>query len=374
MRHQKTGAFDFELASQGFVTFFPCKLRWHESTTKPTDKEKGIHMRLRLLRRMTSLTILSFVFAANASAQLARIKTGYSSIALGQCLVWVAKEAGLFKENGLDVQLIFIGSSSIMTQAIIAGDVPMGIMSGSTAIGSQLAGGDLVIVASTKKDPAQAFLVTAKGISHPSQLKGKKLAVSRLGASSDFILRVILKKIGLVPDKDVAIIQIGSSPVRMAALANGVADGTALTFEEMMVAKKMGFNVLLNLLDLDVEALNSDVVTTRRFMRESRDTVQRFIKGMVKAVSVFGANKKFSMGVIARYTKSNDAEKIEYGYDYVAKIFLQKPYTPIKGIQLALEEIGERNPAAKKANPEQFIDMSIVKELDQSGYIDALYK
>jgi len=320
-----------------------------------------------------ALTLGVFLLPS-AEAQPTRIKVGYSSIGVGQSLVWVAKDAGLFKENGLDVQLIFIGSSSIVTQAMIAGDVPIAIMAGSTAIGSQLAGADLVIAASTKKDPAQAFLVTAKGISQPSQLKGKKLAVSRLGASSDFILRVILKKIGLVPEKDVAIIQVGSSPVRMAALANGVADGTALTFEEMMIAKKMGFNVMLNIMDFGVESLNSDVVTTRRYIRESRETVQRFIKGMIKGVSFYAANKKFSMEVIARYTKSTDMEKIEYGYDYVTKIFLKKPYTPIKGIQLALEEIGERNPAAKTANPEQFIDMSIVKELDQSGYIDALYK
>ena len=317
---------------------------------------------------------LCLIFASVASAQVTRIKVGYSSIGVGQSLVWVAKEAGLFKENGLDVQLIFIGSSSILSQAVIAKDVPIAIMSGTAAINSQLAGSDLVMAASTKKDPAQAFLVTAKGISQPAQLKGKKLAVSRLGASSDFILRLILKKIGLVPDKDVAIIQIGSSPVRMAALANGVADGTALTFEEMMVAKKMGFNVLLNLLEFGVEALNSDVVTTRRFIRESKETVQRFVKGMTKGVSFYTNNKKFSMDVIARYTKSNDIEKIEYGYDFAAKTFLKRPYTPIKGIQLALEEIGERNPAAKTANPEQFIDMSVVRDLDQSGYIDALYK
>jgi len=312
--------------------------------------------------------------AAQSHAQPARIKVAYSSIGVGQSLVWVAKEAALFKENALDVQLIFIGSSSIVTQAVIAGDVPLAIMSGTTAINSQLAGSDVVIAASTKKDPAQAFFVTAKTISQPSQLKGKKVAVSRIGASSDFILRLMLKKIGLVPDKDVAIVQIGSSPLRMTALSNGLADGTALTFEEMMIAKKMGFNVLLNLIDLGVESLNSDVVTTRRFVRESRDTVQRFIKGMIKGVSFYATNKKFSMDVIARYTKSNDLEKIEYGYDYAAKSFLRKPYTPIKAIQLALEEIGERMPAARTANPEQFIDMSMVKELDQSGYIDALYK
>ena len=331
------------------------------------------------MRRCLNLIIafgvsIHLLFASAALAQVKSLKVGYSSIGVGQSLVWVAKEAGLFKENGLDVQLIFIGSSSIVTQAVIAGDVPIAIMSGTAAINSQLAGSDLVMAASTKKDPAQAFLVTAKGISQPAQLKGKRLAVSRLGASSDFILRLILKKIGLVPDKDVAIVQVGSSPVRMAALVNGIADGTALTFEEMMIAKKMGFNVLMNIMDFGVEALNSDVVTTRRFIRQSRETVQAFVKGMAKAVSFYSNNKKFSMEVIARYTKSNDTEKIEYGYDYAAKTFLTKPYTPIKAIQLALEEIGEKNTAARAANPEQFIDMSIIKELDQSGFIDALYK
>ena len=113
---------------------------------------------------LTSIVGLLSLFSSNALAQTTRIKVGYSSIGVGQSLVWVAKEAGLFKENGLDVQLIFIGSSSIVTQAVIAGDVPIAIMSGSTAISSQLAGADLVIAASTKKDPAQAFLVTAKGI------------------------------------------------------------------------------------------------------------------------------------------------------------------------------------------------------------------
>ena len=247
------------------------------------------------MKYQTSLIVafimtVCLLFASMAPAQVTRIKVGYSSIGVGQSLVWVAKEAGLFKENGLDVQLIFIGSSSILTQSVIAGDVPIAIMSGTAAINSQLAGSDVVIAASTKKDPA---LVTAKGISQPAQLKGKKLAVSRIGASSDFILRVILKKLGLVADKDVAIVQVGSSPVRMAALANGVADGTALTFEEMMVAKKMGFNVMLNLMDFGVEALNSDVVTTRKFIRESRETVQRFIKGMIKGVSFLPRIKNF---------------------------------------------------------------------------------
>src|SRR4029077_1885527 len=126
-------------------------------------------MKYRLSTIVFFTVIVSLPFTAMVQAQATRIKVGYSSIGVGQSLVWVAKEAGLFRENGLDVQLIFIGSSSIVTQSVIAGDVPIAIMSGTAAINSQLAGSDVVIAASTKKDPAQAFLVTAKGISQPAQ-------------------------------------------------------------------------------------------------------------------------------------------------------------------------------------------------------------
>ncbi|MGH7767665.1 MAG: ABC transporter substrate-binding protein [Candidatus Binatia bacterium] len=320
------------------------------------------------------LALVPLILASPASGQMSKLQSAYSTIAVGQSLIWVAKEAGLFKENGLDVQLLFIGSSTIVTQAIIGANVPIAILSGSTAMNSALSGSDLVILGSTKKDPAQAFLVASKEITGAAQLKGKKLGVSRLGASSDFLLRYLLKKMGLSPEKDVTIVQVGSSPIRMAALANGSIDGTALTFEEMLVAKKLGFNILLDITTLGIEGLNSDMVTTRKFIRDSRDTVQRFVKAMVKGASFYAKNKKFSMEVIAKYTKSHDMEKIENGYDYNARVYLKKPYPAMGGIQLAMEEIGEKNPAAKNAKPEQFIDISFVKELDESGYIDSLYK
>ena len=132
----------------------------------PPYKEKNMKCRLSLVSAI--VITLGSLIASMASAQITRIKVGYSSIGVGQCLVWVAKEAGLFKENGLDVQLIFIGSSSVMTQALIAGDVPIAIMSGNTAIGSQLAGADLVIAASTKKIPLRLFWSRRKAFPNPS--------------------------------------------------------------------------------------------------------------------------------------------------------------------------------------------------------------
>ena len=327
-----------------------------------------------MAKRIILFALAVLILSSPASGQVIKLRSAYSTIAMGQSLIWVAKEAGVFERHGLDVDLLFIISSTTVTQALIAGDVPIVIMSGATAISAALSGQDLVMVGSTKSDPAQAFLVASKDITQPSQLRGKRLGVSRIGASSDFLLRYLLKRVGLAPEKDVAIVQIGSSPVRMAALAKGAIDGTALNFEEMHVAKKMGFNLLLDISKLGIEALNSDMVTSRRFIRDSRETVRRFVKGMVEGVRFYGNNKKFSMEVIAKYTKSRDMEKIELGYDFNASIYLKKPYPTIKGIQLALEEFGEKNPAAKSARPEQFTDISFVKELDESGYIDSLYK
>ena len=320
------------------------------------------------------LTLVASLLSSPASGQVIKLRSAYSTIAMGQSLIWVTKEAGVFERHGLNVELLFVVSSTTVTQALIAGDVPIVIMSGATAISAALSGQDLVMVGSTKSDPAQAFLVTSKEITEASQLRGKRLGVSRIGASSDFLLRYLLKRLGLVPEKDVSIVQLGSSPVRMAALAKGAIDATALSFEEMLVAKKTGFNLLLDISKLGIESLNSDMITSRRFVRDARETVRRFVKGMVDGVHFYRNNKKFSMEVIAKYTKSRDMEKIEQGYDYNANIYLKKPYPTIRGIQLALEEFGERNPAAKSARPEQFTDASFVRELDESGYIDGLYK
>jgi NitT/TauT family transport system substrate-binding protein len=314
------------------------------------------------------------LFADPVPAQLAPMKIGYSTIAAGQSLVWVTREAGIFKKNGLDVELIFIGSSTIATQALIARNVPIVVMSGVGAVSAGLAGTDLVIVGSTKSEPVLSYLVTSKQITQPAQLNGKRLGVSRIGASSDYFLRYLLKRMGLTPEKDVIIVQVGSSPLRVTALANGSIDGTVLEIEEMMAAKKLGAHVLLDVAHLGIESLNSDIVTTKRYAAESRDTVKKFVKSMVDGLHFFRGNKKFSTEVIAKYSRSADLEKIEQAYQHNAKIYLTKPYPTIKGIRLALEQIGERNPAAKTAPVEQFFDPSFVKELDDSGYIDKLYR
>src|SRR5918992_3865500 len=151
-----------------------------------------------------------------------KLRVAYGTVTSGYSVIWVAKEAGIFAQNGLDVELLLIQSSPILASAMLSGNVPLAIMGGAAAVASNLSGSDLVLIGSLRKTSSLSFLVTTKDISRPEQLRGKILGIDRYGGAGDFILRLVLEKLGLNPDKDVMIRQVGQSPVRLAALQAGV--------------------------------------------------------------------------------------------------------------------------------------------------------
>jgi ABC-type nitrate/sulfonate/bicarbonate transport system substrate-binding protein len=330
---------------------------------------------MRFCCRIPVLTValVALIAFSVASAHAAKLKFAYGALGLGQSLLWVPAEAGIFKEHGLDMEFIFIGNSAVAVQALIAGNAPIGALSGATAISSVLAGADLVLLLSPTKDPVQSYLVAQKNITDPSQLKGKRLGINRFGSASDSLLRLILRKVG-ISEKEVAIVQVGGSSVRMAALVSGSIDATALSYEEMMYGKKLGFNLLLDVSKIGIETLSNDLVTSRKFIRESRDTVTRVVKSIIQGMHFYARNRDFAMQVTARYRKIDDMEKVGWAYEQNSRAHQKKPYPSIKGIELALEELGRTHPAARNARPEQFIDTSFIKELDDKGWIDSLYK
>jgi ABC-type nitrate/sulfonate/bicarbonate transport system substrate-binding protein len=317
---------------------------------------------------------VGLIFSSTAHAQRTKLNFGYGTVGVGQSLLWVPQEAGIFKENGLDVQLIYMGSSAISAQALIAGNTPINTMSGATAVSSALAGMDMVILLSPTRGPVQSYLVAPKNITSTAQLKGKRLGVNRFGSSSDFLMRYILKTIG-IGEREVTLIQVGGSSVRMAALANGSIDATALSYEEMMHAMRLGnFHVLLDVNTLGIDTMTNELVTTKKYVRESRDTVMRVVKSIIQGIHFYERNREFAMKVTARYRKTEDMEKVGWTYEQNVRAHRKKPYPSMKAIELTLEELERTTPAAKTAKPEQFVDTSFIKELDQSGWIDGLYK
>ncbi len=308
-----------------------------------------------------------------ASAPI-KLSVGYSTFAAADSALWVTKDSGIFEKNGLDVRLIFIRSASIGVPALVSGTTPFAVMGGAAAVRSNLAGSDLVLVGSLKKPPSLAFLVSTKKITRIEDLKGKIVGVGRFGGATDFVTRLALKKLGVDPERDVQVRQIGNTPERTVALQTGTIDATVLSSEEKFAAERFGIHVLLELRKLGLEVLNTDIVTSRAFIQKNEETAHRFIKAVVEGIRYFKTNKKESMRIMGKYMQTEDSKVIEVGYDYEAEAHERAPYPSIKGIQLALEEIAPENPAARKADVKRFFDATLIQELDKSGFIDGLYK
>jgi NitT/TauT family transport system substrate-binding protein len=218
-------------------------------------------------------------------------------------------------------------------------------------------------------------LIVARDITRPDQLKGKTLAVSRIGSSSDFATRYALEKYGLAPDKDVAIIQIGSQPARFSALESGKIQGVMIAIPLTAKAKKMGLNTLADLQMLGLEYQHTGLAFSQDLIKKQPELVRNVLKAFVESIHFMKTNRKETIGILTKYLKSDDTEALDEAYDSVLHSLIpEKPYPTLKGIQIMLREIGIKEPAARSARPEQFVDLTFMKELDSSGFIDRLYK
>jgi len=183
-----------------------------------------------------------------------------------------------------------------------------------------------------------------------------------------------LGKLGLDPEKDVTIRQVGQSPVRLTALQTNAIQGTLLSVEDKVVADRLGFRLLVDVSKLGVNFLGADLVTTRSLIKAEESTLRKFMKSIVEGIRYYKTHKFESVQTIGRYMKVKDAAILEAGYDFNVQEYLAKPYPSIGGMQTALEQISQTNPKAKNAELKRFFDARFVRELDQSGYIDGLYK
>lgn len=329
-------------------------------------------MGLRLKLLIVAAVSLLFVSAAVERAA-ARTEIGYVTVSSGMGAAWVAQDAGFFAKNGLEARVIYIPSTTL-TQAMLAGQVPLGVIGASSLVEANVRGADFAVLGSFTRFSPVNSLVTRKDITNVEQLRGKKVGVSRIGAASHRILEMALQKLGLDPRKDVAVLQVGNSPLRVAALKAGNIDGTVLSVEEAFHAQKSGLNVLYDLRKLGVEYLSSDFVTTRKFIRENESAVRNFVKAIVEGIHYFKSRKEESIRIMSRHMRTTDTEIIEVGYTWHAEEYQAKPYVSPRGLQSVLDHLSTVNPKVKEMRPEQIVEARFVRELDQSGFIDGLYK
>jgi len=315
-----------------------------------------------------SLTISLY---SAASAQLAKLNVGYVGINSDNVIAWVAKETGIFAKNGLDVQLIYFSGGTTSVMALVSGESPI-IQTGAPPIVNAVLGGSDPVMIAGGVVTLDYWLLSRPEIKTPEQLKGGAVAISRFGSSSDFIVRYALQRIGLTPVKDVAILQIGALPERLAAMESKRVQATVLAPPAMYIAQKRGFNILADVAALGLAYQATGVATTRKFIREHPDIVRKYIKSQVEAVHRFKTDREAGFKILSKYLGIKEKDILERTYEgAIAENKLPaKQYPTLAGIKTILEA----DPKAKAAKPEDFADMRFIKELDESGYIDGLYK
>jgi NitT/TauT family transport system substrate-binding protein len=324
--------------------------------------------------RAWKLVIINFVlcFALPAVAAAQKLVVGYSGITAIQAPFWVIKDAGYFKQEGLDANLIYIAASSTMAQAMLAGEVAISTANSQAVVDTGLQGGDLVAVGAIVNFVA-LYVIAAPEIKSVQDLRGKPVGVTRFGATTDFAMQMFLKKYGLEPVRDVPIIQIGGLPELAAALSNKSIYAAAMSYPMGLVAQQAGMKMLANLAKEEIPFLHQGLTTTGRFMRERRAQAKAFVRAYGKAVHFMHTRKEEAKAIVSRYTKVTDPAMLEgtmqYAYDFVEKI----PLIKREAIQVTLDESAKKNPKAKQAKPEQFYDNSLVQELIKEGFFASLW-
>src|SRR3990167_2424032 len=319
---------------------------------------------------LIAFIVFAFSFPGIGAAQ--KVIVGYSAVSALNAPPWVMKEAGFFKQEGVDASLIYIASSSTMAQAMLAGEVAISTANSQVVADTGLQGGDLVAMGAIIN--VAAFYVMAppdiKGI---EDLRGKPVGVTRFGASTDFGMRMLLKKYGLEPVRDVPILQIGGMPELAAALSKRSIYAAPMSFPMGYLAQQAGIKILYNLAREDIPFMHVGITTTRSFLKEHRAQAKAYLRAYGRAVHFMHTRKEAFKKILAQYTKIKDPGMLEgsaqYGYDFVEKV----PLVKREAFQVTLDEIVKKNPKAKQVKAEQFYDNSLVQELIDEGFFASLW-
>ena len=329
-------------------------------------------------RKILLLIVSALAFtiwsSSNTWAQGKKIKVGYSSDAPGSLATWLARETGIFAKNGLDVELVRT-RTTVGVMALLSGELDFIQASGPVVIESNLRGTDLVYVTCGMATLDFIFMSQPE-IKSPEMLKGGVVGLASIRGASLVATEFALEKLGL-KSKDVKFIVVGGTPERLISLRNKLLQATLLSPPTSIVAEKEGFNSLADVGALGLPFLHNGIALSRRFIRDNPDTVKRYVKSQIDAIHLMKTDRKTSIAVLGKYMRQTaNKEILERSYDLTAtdQKYPRKQYPTLAGIQTVLNAITDDNPKAKNARPEQFVDARFIKELDDGGYIDGLYK
>ena len=320
------------------------------------------------------LLLVPRLLLAADTAPLRKLRMAFTSLSGSMAVPWLAREAGIFKKHGLEVEVIATPSGVEGMNALIAGEVVFLQIAGATTVSAAVGGADVMVIGTTIGTLVLSLVVRPE-IERAEQLRGKSIGISRFGTTIDTGARIALRHFGLVPEKDVSIIQIGGMESIVPAMAGNRIQGGILSYPAIGRARKLGFRELLDISSLNMPYASTGITTLGEVIRKEPDLVRKYMSAQVEAIARMKRDRPFTLSVMSKFLRTTDNEQLSEAYDIYANKYLARvPLPTVEAMRAVLEELELRNPKAKGQDPKKFFDDRFVRELQSSGFIEGLYR
>ena len=322
---------------------------------------------------LSIIGIIGILIANSTVSAQERIRLAWAGASPSNSPIWAMQEGKFLEKQGLKPEVISISASPTVLQALLAGEIDAASISVTTLTSSRLAGADSVLIVGVVPTFVD-FIVSLSTITTVEQLKGKTAGVNRLGSTSDMGLRLALRKLGIDPDKDVKIIPAGGNPERFAALSKGITQFTIMPEPFVREAERLGFRKLFSINTLKIPFWWNGILTREAIVKTKRPLMLKLARAMIESIHYLKTNKEGAKALFRKNLGIADPEALERAYNAYIPIFNEAPYPTPDGVKTMLDDLAPRDPKAAAADPRAFVDMSLIAELESSGFIKQLYK
>jgi NitT/TauT family transport system substrate-binding protein len=252
--------------------------------------------------------------------------------------IWTIQDRKLLEKQGVDPEIIAIGASPTVLQALLANEIDAASISVTTLTSSRLQGADTVMIVGVVPTFVD-HIISVSGITKVEQLKGKVGGVNRLGSTSDLGLRLALRKLGIDPDKDVKILPVGGNPERFAALSKGLTQFTIMPEPFLTQAERLGFRNLYNVTDLKIPFWWNGILSREAIIRKKRPLIMKLARAMVEAIHIIKTEKEYAKGLFKKHLGVADPEGLERAYQDYSAVFPEVPYPTPDGVKTMLDDL-----------------------------------
>lgn len=343
-----------------------------------TRNDTGVFRQRALCNKSAFLVAVGLIWLlSHPAALLAQRKTlrvSYPAPVTVYLPLWTAKEAGLFKKNGIDVELVHVGSSPIALSAFFAGEVD--ILGGAGAVGpnAYLRGQKDLLLFAALNNKFVFSVFANSSFPNVAALRGKRIGVTRFGGTMDFATRYFLKGAGLDPARDVSMLQVGRVQDILSALQAGSLDGGTMAFPYDIKARESGLRELADLSQSGARYASSSFLTRRQFLAQNKKNAEAFVRAIIEAFHFIRTRRDDGIKILARYTRLDDMKVLTQTYDAHSRLIWPRvPEIQPEDLKLVLEELAESNPKAREIDPAELIHAAVVKDVVATGIVERLY-